>query len=146
MTKQEREEKSQKEYEESLKERDRLSVKWKYRAKWSIAYLIYFPIFLILFITVLILIFTLGKLGFYFIPFAGLLFTSWAAIYLIFGITCNYVSSNTPFMFVLSVLIPIGGLIAGVVMAIHILKKYKLFLIKNTDKRLWEDTFYWKFK
>ena len=146
MTKQEREEKSQKEYEESLKERDRLSVKWKYRARWSIAYLIYFPIFLILFTTVLILIFTLGKLGFYFILFAGLLFTSWAAIYLIFGITCNYVSSNTPFMFVLSVLIPIGGFIAGFAMAIHILKKYKMFLIKNTDKRLWEDTFYWKFK
>lgn len=144
MTKQEREEKSQKEYEESLKERDRLSVQWKYRAKWSIAYLIYFPIFLILFTTVLILVFTLGKLGFYFIPFAGLLFTSWAAIYLIFGITCNYVSSNTPFMFVLSVLIPIGGFIVGVVMSIHILKKYKMFLIKNTDKRLWEDTFYWK--
>ena len=146
MTKQEREEKSQKEYEESLKERDRLSVKWKYRARWSIAYLIYFPIFLILFTTILILIFTLGKIGFYFIPFAGLLFTSWAAIYLTFGITCNYVSSNTPFMFVLSVLIPIGGFIAGFAMAIHILKKYKLFLIKNTDKRLWEDTFYWKFK
>ena len=144
MTKQEREEKSQKEYEESLKERDRLSVKWKYRARWSIAYLIYFPIFLILFTTVLILIFTLGKLGFYFIPFVGLLFTSWAAIYLIFGITCNYVSSNTPFMFVLSVLIPIGGFIIGFTMAIHILKKYKMFLIKNTDKRLWEDTFYWK--
>ena len=136
MTKQEREEKSQKEYEESLKERDRLSFKLKYRARWSIAYLIYFPIFLILFTTVLILIFTLGKLGFYFIPFVGLLFTSWAAIYLIFGITCNYVSSNTPFMFVLSVLIPIGEFIIAFTMAIHILKKYKMFVIKNTDKRL----------
>ena len=144
MTKQEREEKSQKEYEESLKERDRLSVKWKYRARWSIAYLIYFPIFLILFTIVLILIFVLGKLGFYFIPFAGLLFTSWAAVYLIFVITCNYVSSNTPFMFVLSVLIPIGGFIAGFVMAISLLRWYKKFLINNTDEKLWNAAFYWK--
>jgi len=144
MTKQEREEKSQKEYEESLKEGDRLSVKWKYRARWSIAYLIYFPIFLILFTTVLILIFTLGKIGFYFIPFAGLLFTSWAAIYLTFGITCNYVSSNTPFMFVLSVLIPIGGFIAGFVMAINLLRWYKKFLRNNTDEKLWKAAFYWK--
>ena len=146
MTKQEREEKSQKEYEESLKERDRLSVKWKYRAKWSIAYLIYFPIFLILFTTVLILIFTLGKLGFYFIPFAGLLFTSWFAIYLIFVITCNYISSNSPALYVLTAIIPVGGFIIGVAMAIHILKKYKSFLIKNTDEKLWKDTFYWKFR
>ena len=144
MTKQEREEKSQKEYEESLKERDRLSIKWKYRARWSIAYLIYFPIFLILFTTVLILIFTLGKIGFYFIPFAGLLFTSWAAIYLIFVITCNYVSSNSPALYVLTAIIPIGGFIIGFVMAINLLRWYKKFLINNTDEKLWKAAFYWK--
>ena len=136
MTKQEREEKSQKEYEQALKDRVQLIKDWKHRAKWSIAYLIYFPIFLILFTTVLVLIFTLGKIGFYFIPFAGLLFTSWAAIYLTFGITNNYVSSNTPFMFVLSVLIPIGGFIIGVVMAINLLRWYKKVLRENTDEAL----------
>ena len=144
MTKQEREEKSQKEYEKYLIERDKLFIQWKYRVKWSIAYLIYFPIFLILFTTALVLIFTLGKIGFYFVPFAGLLFTSWAAIYLTFGITCNYVSSNTPFMFVLSVLIPIGGFIAGFVMAINLLRWYKKFLRNNTDEKLWKAAFYWK--
>ena len=61
MTKQEREEKSQKEYEESLKERDRLSVKWKYRARWSIAYLIYFPIFWFYLLLFLFLFLLLGK-------------------------------------------------------------------------------------
>ena len=136
MTKQEREEKLQQKYEQALKDRVQLIKDWKHRAKWSIAYLIYFPIFLILFTTVLVLIFTLGKIGFYFIPFAGLLFTSWAAIYLIFGITCNYVSSNTPFMFVLSVLIPIGGFIAGFVMAINLLRWYKKVLRENTDEAL----------
>ena len=136
MTKQEREEKLQQKYEQALKDRVQLINDWKHRAKWSIAYLIYFPIFLILFTTVFILIFTLGKIGFYFIPFAGLLFTSWAAIYLIFGITNNYISSNTPFMFVLSVLIPIGGFIAGVVMAINLLRWYKKVLRENTDEAL----------
>ena len=144
MTKQEQEEKSQKEYEESLKERDRLSVQWKYRARWSIAYLIYFPIFWILFTTVLIFIFTLGKLGFYFIPFAGLLFTSWVAIYLIFIITCNYVSSNGPAIYVLTAIIPIGGFIIGFAMAINLLRWYKKFLRNNTDEKLWKAAFYWK--
>ena len=136
MTKQEREEKLQQRYEQALKDRVQLIKDWKHRAKWSIAYLIYFPIFLILFTTVLVLIFTLGKIGFYFIPFAGLLFTSWVAIYLIFSITNNYVSSNTPFMFVLSVLIPIGGFIAGIVIAINLLRWYKKVLRENTDEAL----------
>ena len=144
MRKQEREVESEKKYQEYIVSRDKFLIELKHKVKWSIAYLIYFPIFLILFTTVLVLIFTLGKIGFYFIPFAGLLFTSWAAIYLIFGITCNYVSSNTPFMFVLSVLIPIGGFIAGFVMAINLLRWYKKFLINNTDEKLWKAAFYWK--
>lgn len=144
MTKQEREVESEKKYQEYIVSRDKFLIELKHKVKWSIAYLIYFPIFLILFTTVLVLIFTLGKIGFYFIPFAGLLFTSWAAIYLTFGITCNYVSSNTPFMFVLSVLIPIGGFIAGFVMAINLLRWYKKFLRNNTDEKLWKAAFYWK--
>ena len=144
MTKQEREEKSQKEYEKYLIERDKLFIQWKYRAKWSIAYLIYFPIFLILFTTALVLIFTLGKIGFYFVPFAGLLFTSWFAIYLIFVITCNYISSNSPALYVLTAIIPIGGFIIGIAMAVHILKWYKEFLRDNTDEKLWKAAFSWK--
>lgn len=143
MTKQEREEKSQKEYEKYLIERDKLFIQWKYRAKWSIA-LIYFPIFLILFTTALVLIFTLGKIGFYFVPFAGLLFTSWFAIYLIFVITCNYISSNSPALYVLTAIIPIGGFIIGIAMAVHILKWYKEFLRDNTDEKLWKAAFSWK--
>ena len=131
MTKQEREEKLQQKYEQALKDRVQLIKDWKHRAKWSIAYLIYFPIFLILFTTVLILIFTLGKIGFYFIPFAGLLFTSWFAIYLIFVITFNYVS-----LYVLTAIIPIGGFIIGVVMAINLLRWYKKVLRENTDEAL----------
>ena len=136
MTKQEREEKLQQKYEQALKDRVQLIKDWKRRAKWSIAYLIYFPIFLILFTTVLILIFILGKIGFYFIPFAGLLFTSWAAIYLIFVITNNYVSSNGPAIYVLTAIIPIGGFIIGVVMAINLLRWYKKVLRENTDEAL----------
>ena len=136
MTKQEREEKLQQKYEQALKDRVQLIKDWKNRAKWSIAYLIYFPIFLILFITVLVLIFTLGKIGFYFIPFAGLLFTSWFAIYLIFVITNNYVSSNGPAIYVLTAIIPIGGFIIGVVMAINLLRWYKKVLRENTDEAL----------
>ena len=136
MTKQEREEKLQQKYEQALKDRVQLIKDWKHRAKWSIAYLIYFPIFLILFTTVLILIFTLGKIGFYFIPFAGLLFTSWFAIYLIFVITFNYVSSNSPALYVLTAIIPIGGFIIGVVMAINLLRWYKKVLRENTDEAL----------
>ena len=97
-------------------------IELKHKVKWSIAYLIYFPIFLILFTTVLVLIFTLGKIGFYFIPFAGLLFSSWVAIYLIFALKCNYVSSNGPAIIVLSALIPIGCFIGGIPIAVHILK------------------------
>ena len=136
MTKQEREEKLQQKYEQALKDRVQLIKDWKHRAKWSIAYLIYFPIFLILFTTVLVLIFTLGKIGFYFIPFAGLLFTSWFAIYLIFVITFNYVSSNSPALYVLTAIIPIGGFIIGVVMAINLLRWYKKVLRENTDEAL----------
>ena len=136
MTKQEREEKLQQKYEQALKDRVQLIKDWKRRAKWSIAYLIYFPIFLILFTTVLILIFTLGKIGFYFIPFAGLLFTSWAAIYLIFSITNNYVSSNSPALYVLTAIIPIGGFIIGIAMAINLLRWYKKVLRENTDEAL----------
>lgn len=136
MTKQEREEKLQQKYEQALKDRVQLIKDWKHRAKWSIAYLIYFPIFLILFTTVLVLIFTLGKIGFYFIPFAGLLFTSWAAIYLIFSITNNYVSSNSPALYVLTAIIPIGGFIIGIAMAINLLRWYKKVLRENTDEAL----------
>ena len=136
MTKQEREQKLQQKYEQALKDRVELIKDWKHRAKWSIAYLIYFPIFLILFTTVLVLIFTLGKIGFYFIPFAGLLFTSWFAIYLIFAITFNYVSSNSPALYVLTAIIPIGGFIIGVVMAINLLRWYKKVLRENTDEAL----------
>ena len=144
MTKQEREEKLQQKYEQALKDRVQLIKDWKRRARWSIAYLIYFPIFLILFTTVLVLIFTLGKIGFYFIPFAGLLFTSWFAIYLIFALKCNYVSSNGPAIIVLSALIPIGGFIGGIPIAVHILKWYKEFLRDNTNEKLWKAAFYWK--
>lgn len=119
-------------------------IELKHKVKWSIAYLIYFPIFLILFTTILILIFTLGKIGFYFIPFAGLLFTSWFAIYLIFVITCNYISSNSPALYVLTAIILIGGFIIGIVMPIHILRWYKEFLRDNTDEKLWKAAFYWK--
>lgn len=136
MTKQEREEKLQQKYEQALKDRVQLIKDWKHRARWSIAYLIYFPIFLILFTTAIILIFTLGKIGFYFIPFAGFLFTSWAAIYLIFVITNNYVSSNSPAIYVLTAIIPIGGFIIGVVMAINLLRWYKKVLRENTDEAL----------
>ena len=146
MTKQEREEQSEKKYQEYLVSRDKFLIELKHKVKWSIAYLIYFPIFLILFTTVLILIFTLGKLGFYFIPFAGLLFTSWFAIYLIFVITCNYISSNSPALYVLTAIIPIGGFIIGIVMPIHILRWYKEFLRDNTDEKLWKAAFSWKFK
>ncbi len=144
MTKQEREEKSEKKYQEYILSRDKFLVELKHKVKWSIAYLIYFPIFLILFTTVLILIFTLGKLGFYFIPFAGFLFTSWFAIYLIFVITCNYISSNSPALYVLTAIIPIGGFIIGIAMAVHILKWYKEFLRDNTDEKLWKAAFSWK--
>lgn len=109
MTKQEREVESEKKYQEYIVSRDKFLIELKHKVKWSIAYLIYFPIFLILFTTVLVLIFTLGKIGFYFIPFAGLLFSSWVAIYLIFALKCNYVSSNGPAIIVLSALIPICG-------------------------------------
>jgi len=122
MTKQEREEQSEKKYQEYIVSRDKFLIELKHKVKWSIAYLIYFPIFLILFTTILILIFTLGKIGFYFIPFAGLLFTSWFAIYLVFVITCNYISSNSPALYVLTAIIPIGGFIIGIAMAIHILR------------------------
>ena len=88
--------------------------------------------------------FTLGKIGFYFIPFAGLLFSSWVAIYLIFALKCNYVSSNGPAIIVLSALIPIGGFIAGIPIAVHILKWYKEFLRDNTNEKLWKAAFYWK--
>ena len=146
MTKQEREEQSEKKYQAYIVSRDKFLIELKHKVKWSIAYLIYFPIFLILFATVLILIFTLGKLGFYFIPFAGLLFTSWFAIYLIFVITCNYISSNSPALYVLTAIIPIGGFIIGIVMPIHILRWYKEFLRDNTDEKLWKAAFSWKFK
>lgn len=146
MTKQEREVESEKKYQEYIVSRDKFLIELKYKVKWSIAYLIYFPIFLILFTTVLILIFALGKLGFYFIPFAGLLFTSWFAIYLIFVITCNYISSNSPALYVLTAIIPIGGFIIGIVMPIHILRWYKEFLRDNTDEKLWKAAFSWKFK
>ena len=146
MTKQEREVESEKKYQEYIVSRDKFLIELKHKVKWSIAYLIYFPIFLILFTTVLILIFTLGKLGFYFIPFAGLLFTSWFAIYLIFVITCNYISSNSPVLYVLTAIVPIGGFIIGIVMPIHILRWYKEFLRDNTDEKLWKAAFSWKFK
>ena len=146
MTKQEREVESEKKYQEYIVSRDKFLIELKHKVKWSIAYLIYFPIFLILFTTVLILIFTLGKLGFYFIPFAGLLFTSWFAIYLIFVITCNYISSNSPALYVLTAIIPIGGFIIGIAMSVHILKWYKEFLRDNTDEKLWKAAFSWKFK
>lgn len=144
MRKQEREVESEKKYQEYIVSRDKFLIELKHKVKWSIAYLIYFPIFLILFTTVLVLIFTLGKIGFYFIPFAGLLFSSWVAIYLIFVITCNYVSSNKPALYVLTAIIPIGGFIIGIAMAINLLRWYKKFLKNNTDKKLWKAAFYWK--
>ena len=136
MRKQEREVESEKKYQEYIVSRDKFLIELKHKVKWSIAYLIYFPIFLILFTTVLVLIFTLGKIGFYFIPFAGLLFTSWAAIYLIFSITNNYVSSNSPALYVLTAIIPIGGFIIGIAMAINLLRWYKKVLRENTDEAL----------
>ena len=57
MTKQEREVESEKKYQEYISSRDKFLTELKNKVKWSIAYLIYFPIFLILFTTVLILIF-----------------------------------------------------------------------------------------
>ncbi len=53
-------------------------------------------------------------------------------------------SSNGPAIIVLSALIPIGGFLAGVPIAVHILKWYKEFLRDNTDEKLWKAAFSWK--